>query len=344
MSLDRVTVRAVDGTEYGEIFATGRVTGPDPVDVADVLPALLGDTEAWPLRVQVFAAAGTEVVPAEGTCPNVVVHEQYPFAEPGAMIEVQAVTGIRPEPTGANAFVVPAPTGTRFTCSVTRPAGRTLTEQATGAFTTVETALAGAGMRPTQITRTWYFIDDIERAYEDFNVVRNTFFDRWGVTDFPASTGIGGRPAGSRLTVVVEAHSGVDAVGRVESTMQCPPVRYGPRFARANTVLYNGNQLVNISGISSIDASGNSLDYTVGDAVDYTMRSFADLLAAGGVDHGDIVSSYVYCKNGTVRKEFERYLDTHALDFPYLINHVDVCRPELPFEIEAKAIRPAVLG
>jgi enamine deaminase RidA (YjgF/YER057c/UK114 family) len=142
----------------------------------------------------------------------------------------------------------------------------------------------------------------------------------------------------------VEAHSGVEAVGRVESSMQCPPVRYGPRFARANTVVSNGVRLVNISGISSIDASGRSLDYTVEDAVDYTMRSFADLLAAGGADHGDIVSAYVYCKNSVVRKEFERYLDTHALDFPYLLNHVDVCRPELPFEIEAKAIRPAVLG
>jgi enamine deaminase RidA (YjgF/YER057c/UK114 family) len=342
MSLDRVTVRAVDGTEYGEVFATGRVTGPDPVDVAEVLGVLLGDTGAWPVRVQVFAAAGTEVVPAEGS--DVVVYEQYPFAEPGAMVEVQAVTGVRPEPVGAGALVVAASAGSRFTCSVTRPAGRTLTEQAVDAFATVESALASAGMRPTQITRTWYFIDDIERAYEDFNVVRNRFFDRWGVIDFPASTGIGGRPAGSRLAVVVEAHGGVEAVGRVESTMQCPPVRYGPRFARANILSHNGNQLLNVSGISSIDASGQSLDCSIETAVDYTMRSFADLLAAGGADHGDIVSAYVYCKNSVVRKEFERYLDTHGLDFSYVLNHVDVCRPELPFEIEAKAIRPAVLG
>jgi enamine deaminase RidA (YjgF/YER057c/UK114 family) len=344
MPVDSVTVREVDGTEYREVFATARVPQRGRVSIADALGVLLGDTESWPLRVQVFAAAGIEVIPADQMCSQVVVHEQYPFAEHGAVIEVQAVTGVRPEPVPghANAALVRTPTGTRLSCAITRPAGDTLAEQATAAFADIEVVLASAGMTPMQVTRTWYFIDDIERTYGEFNVVRNAFFDRWGVTDFPASTGIGGRPAGSRLAVIVEAHSGVDVVRRVDSTMQCPPVRYGPRFARANTLLYNGNRLVNVSGISSIDASGNSLDYTVEDAVDYTMRSFADLLAAGGVDHGDIVSAYAYCKNSVVRKEFERYLDTHALNFPYLLNHADICRPELPFEIEAKAIHPVV--
>lgn len=55
------------------------------------------------------------------------------------------------------------------------------------------------------IVRTTCYLRDIERDYEEFNIVRNEFFHALGLDPFPASTGIQARICRSDLLVEIEA-------------------------------------------------------------------------------------------------------------------------------------------
>lgn len=50
-----------------------------------------------------------------------------------------------------------------------------------------------ADMTWKDVTRTTIYLRDIDRDYEDFNVVRKEFFDQQGIVDYPASTCIGAK-------------------------------------------------------------------------------------------------------------------------------------------------------
>ena len=127
----------------------------------------------------------------------------------------------------------------------------------------------------------------------------------------------------------------------IQGSLQCPPVRYGPRFVRANSYTANGCRYANISGISSIDQHGISIrSRNSRVVVDYALRSFIELLTEARLEVSDIVSAFVYCRDQDVRRAFQQHCRDAGLTFDYLLNHVDICRPDLVFEIEARAARP----
>jgi enamine deaminase RidA (YjgF/YER057c/UK114 family) len=227
---------------------------------------------------------------------------------------------------------------------ISSPRGATFVAQASAALDEVADALRLAGMEPRHLLRTWYFLNDIKRNYAALNAARDAFFDRWNVTEYPASTGIGAvLPKGTQLAVMFEAvrRGDENPAASYDSGYQCAPVTYGPRFVRANTLAVNGCRIVNISGISSIDQAGASIcSRDEARIVDYVMRSFAELLRSADMAFEDICSSYVYMKSEPVRRAFEQHLSRCELDFPRLSNMVDICRPDLVFEIEARAIKP----
>jgi enamine deaminase RidA (YjgF/YER057c/UK114 family) len=43
------------------------------------------------------------------------------------------------------------------------------------------------------VIRTTIYLRDIDRDYEDFNIIRKEFFDKQGITEYPASTCIGAK-------------------------------------------------------------------------------------------------------------------------------------------------------
>jgi 2-iminobutanoate/2-iminopropanoate deaminase len=55
------------------------------------------------------------------------------------------------------------------------------------------------------VVRTTCYLRDIERDYQEFNSVRNEFFNALGLDPFPASTGIQARICRSDLLVEIEA-------------------------------------------------------------------------------------------------------------------------------------------
>jgi hypothetical protein len=77
--------------------------------------------------------------------------------------------------------------------------------QAAQTFERMEAALAVAGMKITEVIRTWLFMDEILGWYGPFNLVRKEFFTKRRLFDglVPASTGVGMRnPAGAALLAV----------------------------------------------------------------------------------------------------------------------------------------------
>ncbi|AOR32325.1 hypothetical protein BFF78_15730 [Streptomyces fodineus] len=339
-------VRSFRGQTYDEVFATCDLP-PEPGAgaLSEAVDRFRHRTGGIPLTAVVFGTLGAR----SGELPDLpAVHagDQYPRRSPSAALEIRGIVPTSPAVTvdavAPGAVAVRSDGTTRLVCAVDRPAGAGFGAQAAEAFETVASALARAGLKPQHISRTWYFIGDIDHNYEEFNTVRNSYFDAWGLTRYPASTGIGaGLPGTASISVLVEATDALEGqFGTFDTGLQCPPVTYGPRFVRANEVVCNGLRTVNISGISSVTRDGSSLSGDLDALVDHTLRSFFDLLASTGMTAQDIASSYVYCKGDEVRRVYERYAEERQLSFPRLVNHVDVCRPDLALEIEARAVRP----
>lgn len=344
-------MQRIAGALYQEVFSLHHVTADRRPDIGEIVRQVHALTRAVPVRVVVFGATDLSLSGAEDLA-CLLVGDQHPPRERNIGIEVHGIvpnpaSNVRIKRIGPSATLLDTPgengSVRRLFATVARPAGDTLAEQATAIFGAVESTLTAAGMVPGHITRTWYFIGDIRTRYGEFNQARDRFFDRWGLTDYPASTGIGAAlPPGTHISAMFEAVSDGDQrpARPFDTELQCPPVAYGPRFVRANTADYNGCRTVHISGISSIDENGHSVESTdLAVLVDHTMRSFDDLLKRGNMTYDDVCGSYVYCKNAAVFDAFKRYAGAVGLSFPYLVNHVDVCRPELVFEIEARAIK-----
>jgi enamine deaminase RidA (YjgF/YER057c/UK114 family) len=346
------SLRELHGRSFAEVVAHYRAQ-VSAVDLGYLESAL---ADALPgarlVRAVVFAAPDTDVT-APSDLPYIVLGAQHGGVN-GATVELQAVV-----PDASAAFTIgTTPTSHTFETSEQGLRLRRssiavraeMLEQAAApiaaAFARIESELKAADMRPEHIVRTWFFMGDIAHDYDELNATRNAFFDRWQLSKLPASTGIGAAlPGKGPISVMVDAvsHDGGPSAEPYEATptLQCAPASYGSRFVRANRVRVNGTETLHISGISSIDSSGRSIvTKDPYDAVAFTMASLEDLLVRGGeMSFEHIASSYAYCKSAAVAKAFDRYLIDRDLHFPHMRTFVDVCRPELVFEIEARAFR-----
>ncbi|MFF4032736.1 hypothetical protein ACFYZ2_23800 [Streptomyces sviceus] len=358
-----LTIRAVPGVADTEIHAVHHAPGPVGFDTVEALAdQLCSAYGAHLLRAVVFGELTT--APPVHDDRWIWVRPTTHTGEPGTSIELTALAPRAPGDatvtrisSGASLVTHRMPDGSgvrRLVHCLPRPAGTGTYEQVTRGLEVVEAALREAGMTPLDIDRTWFFIGDIGSSYGALNKARDEAFDRWGIRRYPASTGIGaGLPPGAEVSLIVEAsrHETVRATDEAEGAtekdltvlstpLQTAPSRYGPRFVRGNLLRMAGRRTVNVSGISSIDPQGHSItseDPSV--CVDYAMRSLLGVLAAGGTGPQDICSAYVYCRDPAVREAFFAYLAAAGLAFPHLLTYVPVCRPELVFEIEARAMR-----
>jgi enamine deaminase RidA (YjgF/YER057c/UK114 family) len=217
-----------------------------------------------------------------------------------------------------------------------------------GVFAGFDEGLRDVGVSPHHITRTWFYLGDIDRTYGDLNALRNYYFDQWQLPALPASTGVGASLGGATIAGLVEATSvgGRNPARPVSTRLQCPPTNYGPRFIRANAWVMNGLEHLNVSGISSIDAAGISLGDTDGTVlVEFAMRSVAEILeTAGGFRYDEFTNARAYATCEAADVVFDSYRDfADGLDECLeLIGRI--CRPELTFEFEGMAIRPQTAG
>jgi enamine deaminase RidA (YjgF/YER057c/UK114 family) len=213
-------------------------------------------------------------------------------------------------------------------------------------FERIAAALASCGMQPTDIVRTWLYLDRLLEWYDPFNRVRTDWFREQGIFDHmvPASTGIGAaNPFGAALTaglIAVQPLSDAATIQAVRSPLQCSAEDYASSFSRAVEVAVHDHRTLYISGTASIDPDGNSL--YLGDAerqIALTMEVVAAILESRGMSWNDASRGIAYFKNITQDKPiYDAYCRAHNIPaFPLAISHADVCRDDLLFEIELDA-------
>jgi enamine deaminase RidA (YjgF/YER057c/UK114 family) len=221
------------------------------------------------------------------------------------------------------------------------------TDQTRQVYDTMAAILREAGLKMSNVARTWIFLDDILSWYGPFNEVRTRFYREHGVFDglVPASTGVGGRnPAGAALVAGVwaaEALDGAFAVQEVASPKQCPAPCYGSAFSRAVALVSPSLRRVMVSGTASIEPGGASV--CGGDAeaqIDLTLEVVRAILVSRQMDFADVSRGVAYFKRAQDVQSFLAWQAQHGLEaWPVIRAQDDICRDELLFEIEVDALR-----
>ena len=224
---------------------------------------------------------------------------------------------------------------------------RSRAEQTAEVFDTMLAILEENGMGFGQVVRTWLYLDHILEWYDDFNRVRNDFFEKHGIYDMlvPASTGIGcAHPAGTAMVaklLAVRPKSG-GSVQAVDSPLQCPATDYRSSFSRAVEVALPSHRKLYISGTASIEPGGLTvhIDDTAAQ-IDLTMRVVAAILESRGMDWSRTTRAVAYLRHDRDRPLLARWLARHDLEnLPLVTLQSDVCRDDLLFELEIDAAAP----
>lgn len=224
---------------------------------------------------------------------------------------------------------------------------RSRPQQTDDTFERIDRTLREAGMSFENVVRTWIYLDDLLDWYDEFNAVRNTFFERRGIRQkfLPASTGIGA--ANSRGTALIldvlaiEPKTSEMEIQGIDSPLQCPAANYSSAFSRAVEVRLPDYRRLYVSGTASIDARGATAH--TGDIqkqIDLTMEVADALLGLRHMSWSDITRAIAYFKDIEDAAMFHEYCKRHAMPpFPVALAHADICRDDLLFEIEMDAVQ-----
>jgi enamine deaminase RidA (YjgF/YER057c/UK114 family) len=209
----------------------------------------------------------------------------------------------------------------------------------------MEAALQDEGMTFAHVVRTWFYIDAILAWYDDFNAVRNAFFeDRHifaGVV--PASTGVGiANPHGVALVgslLAVKPLTAAAKVTAVPSPLQCPAPNYRSAFSRAVEVRLAGQRHLYVSGTASIAPGGESQHHGDRDAqIERTMQVVAAILESRGMSWADTTHAVAYFRSLQDEPRFTAWRRAHGLGaLPVTAVEATICRDELLFELELEA-------
>lgn len=214
-------------------------------------------------------------------------------------------------------------------------------------FDTMVDILATVGMDFTNVVRTWMYLNNLLTWYDDFNEVRNNFFEEYGIFGrvVPASTGIGvGNPAGAALVtdlLAVKPKTDRVKIEAIASPLQCPALDYKSSFSRAVEVALPDYRTLYISGTASIEPGGETVHIDdVEKQIALTMEVADAILKSRKMDWSDTVRAIAYFKDITDAHLFKKYCKDNGLPhMPFALSHSDVCRDDLLFEIELDAIK-----
>lgn len=204
------------------------------------------------------------------------------------------------------------------------------------------------GIPYRNILRTWIYLRDINRDYEDMVEARSQIFSEWGFKGhdrFPASTGIGGRTKEPRSLLSMDAIM-IDGVQdeqllKMEAlTHMSPAMHYGVTFERGLKVRYGDRDHLYISGTASINDSGNVIHHNnVIKQTERTLENIRILLEESSGSMDDVVYLTVYLKDSADKEAVQTCLKENLpRHIPCLLLQADVCRPEWLIEIEGMAI------
>jgi enamine deaminase RidA (YjgF/YER057c/UK114 family) len=219
--------------------------------------------------------------------------------------------------------------------------------QAEDMFTRAETLLRREGLSFPDVVRTWIYVNNMERDYDELNRVRTKFFREHGVKRLPASTGIQGatypRERGCAMdlyTLVGDPPLDIKVMHAATMDEAC---EYGSSFSRGMKVAWEDRIVLYISGTASIDTEGTVLH--VGDIegqVHRMLLNVEELLEAQNATPDDLVTVITYLKEPEFLAPFYRVYKERSFpqDAPNTVSVADVCRPDWLCEIEAIAVLP----
>jgi len=230
---------------------------------------------------------------------------------------------------------------------VPRTASAPREEQAQDVFEQMDAHLRAAGMTFRDISRTWFFADDILSWYDDFNRVRTAFFRERSVLNglMPASTGIGASNASGTALVAgglaVRARHPEAGCVAAPSPMQCSASSYGSSFSRAVELFEPGLRRLLVSGTASIDPEGRTAHLEdVKSQVALTMDVVHAILQSRAMDWEDATRAVAYFKYSRDMSAFLAYREEKGLAaLPVLSVCAEICRDDLLFEIEVDALK-----
>jgi len=221
-------------------------------------------------------------------------------------------------------------------------------KEVSGVYEVIEKNIHEYGFSHEDIYRFWNYMKNVNRNYSSFNKVRDKYFRKHKITDFPAATGIeAALPRKQNISISLEVIKAKNdkylTIKSLRSDFQCEPLIYGPKFSRAKLLNFKKDRVkkIYVSGTSSVDRKGNSIlgeDYEKNIA--YVMSCAEHLLKKAGMSIENIVMSRVYFKNTAVEKVFEKIYRNKNWDFPYNFLFANICRDNLTFEIECIAAKP----
>lgn len=216
------------------------------------------------------------------------------------------------------------------------------------AYAFLARTLKTKGFAPRHIYRFWNYMDDIDCHYAAFNTVRDLYFRKWHISNYPAATAVGAQLVNNLISMSLEAvssnHINRYATTAIQSDLQCEAPQYGPKFCRAKIVSYqDGMNVMYISGTSSINKEGKSVLAGNPDKnIAHVLSRVAHLLKKAGMCPDDIISSVAYCKNMKIFKALQRIKKTQGWDVVSTQLFSALCRKELLFELECIAVKTKV--
>ncbi|MDZ7261585.1 MAG: Rid family hydrolase, partial [candidate division KSB1 bacterium] len=230
-------------------------------------------------------------------------------------------------------------------------------EQAARMFDRAERLLRSQGASYRQVVRTWIYLSQILDWYTEFNQVRNTKYQQFGLLPnpsdeqvaeqiyLPASTGIrGDNPYGAAsvmdvLAVVPHSDQAIKVVHTV-GVKQRSPFRYRSAFSRAVCLREPDSSHILVSGTASIDEQGKSL--FLGDTraqILKTIEVVEALIAQENASLKDICDATVFLKKPEDISIYREVASECGLDkMPAVCLIADVCREELLFELDAEVV------
>ncbi len=220
-------------------------------------------------------------------------------------------------------------------------------EQTEDMFARAETLLRREGLSFPDVIRTWIYVNNMERDYDDLNRVRSKFFQEHGVGRLPASTGIQGatypRERGCAMDLYTLVGDPSLEIEVMHATTMDEACEYGSSFSRGMKVVREDRTVLYISGTASIDTEGTVLH--VGDIegqVHRMLLNVEELLEAQNATPDDLISVITYLKEPEFLAPFYQVYEERSFpqDAPNTVSVADVCRPDWLCEIEAIAVLP----
>lgn len=206
--------------------------------------------------------------------------------------------------------------------------------------------LAEHGIGFRDVLRTWCYLDEIDRDYDEFNRSRNAFFAEHDVRRLPASTGIRAALYPPQALCSFDLYALLDLDGVEVEVMHTPTLNeadeYGSAFSRGMKVVLPEKTVLFISGTASVDERGETVHLNdVRRQVERMLLNVRELLRPHGAKFSDVAQIITYLKRSSYLPTFmDVWRDWGLTGLPNSFVEAGVCRPNLLCELEAIVILP----